>query len=199
MTRSLLSSSRSGLVALTLALLLPASQALPARAAGEGGMSDAFKGFGSNGKDPIQIEADSLEVLDKDRNAVFTGNVNVRQKDTVLKTQRLKVFYEGKAAEGLSQAAGGSNQQIRRFEAEGRVLINQKDQTVTGDHGWFDMRSQTAQISGSVVLTQGKNVARGDRLSVDLRSGQYRLENSGPGRVQLILEPQKADGSPASR
>ena len=193
---------RSGLlhvrtIAAVLALALVTAGA--AHATGEGAMSEAFKGFGSNGKDPIQIEADSLEVLDKDRNAVFTGNVNVRQKDTVLKTQRLKVFYEGKAAEGLSQASGGSSQQIRRFEAEGRVLINQKDQTVTGDHGWFDMRSQTAQINGTVVLTQGKNVARGDRLSIDLRSGQYKLENSGPGRVQLILEPQKADGAPAGR
>ncbi len=198
MTRSHHLARRRALVALALAATITGSLVSPAGAAGEGGMSDAFKGFGSNGKDPIQIEADSLEVLDKDRNAVFTGNVNVRQKDTVLKTQRLKVQYEGKAADGLAQAAGGSSQQIRRFDADGRVLINQKDQTVTGDHGWFDMRSQTAQIIGSVVLTQGKNVARGDRLSIDLRSGQYKLENTG-GRVQLILEPQKTDGAPAGR
>lgn len=193
MTRSTLSAARTSLFALALALV-----ATPALAAAEGGMSEAFKGFGSNGKDPIQIEADSLEVLDKDRNAVFTGNVNVRQKDTVMRTQRLKVFYEGKAAEGLAQAATDQNQQIRRFEAEGKVLITQKDQTVTGDRGWFDMRGQTAQITGSVVLTQGKNVARGDRLQIDLKSGQYKLDNSS-GRVQLILEPQKADGKPAGQ
>lgn len=193
MTRSTLSAARTSLLALALALV-----ATPALAAAEGGMSEAFKGFGSNGKDPIQIEADSLEVLDKDRNAVFTGNVNVRQKDTVMRTQRLKVFYEGKAAEGLAQTATNQNQQIRRFEAEGKVLITQKDQTVTGDRGWFDMRGQTAQITGSVVLTQGKNVARGDRLQIDLKSGQYKLDNSS-GRVQLILEPQKADGKPAGQ
>lgn len=182
---------------LCAALLAIAAPTVPAHAAaGDGAMSEAFKGFGSNGKDPIQIEADSLEVQDKDRTAVFTGNVNVRQKDTVLKTQRLRVFYEGKAAEGLAQAsATGSSQQIRRFEAEGKVLINQKDQTVTGDKGWFDMRSQTSQITGSVILTQGKNVARGDKLTIDMKTGQYKLDNSG-GRVQLILEPQKADSKP---
>jgi lipopolysaccharide export system protein LptA len=184
-----------GRVALVLAtgLLL----ATPASAANDSAMSEAFKGFGSNAKDPIQIEADSLEVLDKDRNAVFNGNVSVRQRDTVLKTLRLKVFYEGKAAEGLAASSSGAGQQIRRFEAEGRVLISQKDQTVTGERGWFDMRAQTAQITGSVVLTQGRNVARGDRLTIDLKSGQYKLDNSG-GRVQLILEPQKAD-APAGR
>lgn len=173
-----------------VAALLLGLAAAPGFAATSGGMSDAFKGFGSNGKDPIQIEADSLEVLDKDRNAVFTGNVHVLQKDTVLKTQRLRVFYEGNGAADLAQAGG--QQAIRRFEAEGKVLISQKDQTVTGDRGWFDMTSQTAQITGSVVLTQGKNVARGDRLSIDLKSGQYKLD--GPGRVQLILESQSPAG-----
>ncbi|NLH80464.1 MAG: lipopolysaccharide transport periplasmic protein LptA [Phyllobacteriaceae bacterium] len=169
------------------AVLLLGLLAVPAGAATSGGMSDAFKGFGSNGKEPIQIEADSLEVLDKDRNAVFTGNVHVLQKDTVLKTQRLRVFYAGNGAADLAQAGG--SQSIRRFEAEGKVLISQKDQTVTGEKGWFDMTTQTAQITGNVVLTQGKNVARGDRLSIDLKSGQYKLD--GAGRVQLILESQQ--------
>ena len=196
MTRSNAASRRSGRAAVAgLFALLVAG---PALAAGEGAMSEAFKGLGSNGKDPIQIEADSLEVLDRDHNAVFTGNVNVRQRDTVLKTQRLKVFYEGNAADGAAQATTGSSQKIRRFEAEGRIMINQKDQTVTGDRGWFDMRSQTAQVTGAVVLTQGKNVARGDKLSVDLATGRYKLENTG-GRVQLILEPQKEGDQPAGR
>lgn len=186
---------RAPRIAHALAAVVVAVSVLPALssawAAGSGGMSDAFKGFGANGKDPIQIEADSLEVLDKDRNAVFTGNVHVLQKDTVLKTQRLRVFYEGNGASDLAKG-GGDAQAIRRFEAEGKILISQKDQTVTGDRGWFDMASQTAQITGNVVLTQGKNVARGERLSIDLKSGQYKLD--GTGRVQLILESQKPAG-----
>lgn len=189
---------RGLLAALAFAVALPAATTVArAQAAATGtstGMSEAFKGFGSNGKDPIQIEADRLEVQDKDRIAIFSGNVNVRQKDTVMKTQRLKVFYEGKAAEGLAQAsAGDNNQQIRRFEAEGRVLIVQKDQTVTGEKGWFDMKSQTAEIINKVVLTQDKNVARGEKLTVDLRTGQYTL---GGSRVLMILEPKKADPQP---
>jgi lipopolysaccharide export system protein LptA len=188
---------RGLLAALILAVALPATTTFAraqSAAGSSSGMSEAFKGFGSNGKDPIQIEADRLEVQDKDRIAVFSGNVNVRQKDTVMKTQRLKVFYEGKAAEGLAQAATGGNQQIRRFEAEGRVMIVQKDQTVTGERGWFDMKTQTAEVLNNVVLTQDKNVARGEKLAVDLRTGQYTL---GGSRVIMILEPKKADAPPA--
>lgn len=165
-----------------IALLLLAALA---GEAGAQGMSDAFKNFGSNTKDPIQIEADSLEVRDRDAYALFAGNVQVRQKGTTLKTARLKVFYEGK----VGQAAGASSQRIRRFEAEGKILIAQGDQSVSGEAGWFDMRADQAMLTGGVVLTQGKNVARGERLSIDLKTGQYKLDGT-KGRVQIILEPQ---------
>ena len=167
----------------------------------QSGTSDVFKGFGSNKSDPIQIDADGLEVLDKDQNAVFSGNVQVRQKETTMRTQRLRVLYEGKAASGLgstvASASPDQSQQIRRLEAEGKVLINQKDQTVVGDRGWFDMRSQTARIDGHVVLSQGKNVGRGEWMTVDLKTGQYKLG----GRVQLFLDatqaPPGTPGAPA--
>lgn len=170
--------------------------AASAAAAAQSSMSEAFRGFGSNRKDPIQIEADSLEFRDKEQFALFTGNVQVRQAGTIMKTQRLKVFYDAKAEPGAGAPSGGlpSNQQFRRFEAEGRVLITQGDQSVTGDQGWFDMRSEEAMLTGGVVLTQGRNVARGDRLTIDLKTGQYRLDapKGGTGRVQLILEPNAA-------
>jgi lipopolysaccharide export system protein LptA len=185
MTRLLRLPCRAVALALTLAAV--AMAALPERARAQSSMSDAFKGFGSNTRDPIQIEADSLEVRDKDAFALFSGNVQVRQKDTTLKTARLRVYYEGKATEG-SVAAG---QKIRRFEAEGRIVIAQGEQSVSGESGWFDMRSDQALLSGGVVLTQGKNIARGEKLTIDLKTGQYRLDaaGGGKGRVQIILEP----------
>ena len=177
--------------ALLLAALVVAA---PACAADQAGASDVFKGFGSNKSDPIQIDADSLEVLDKDQNAVFSGNVRVQQKDTVMKTQRLRVFYEGNAAAGLGKATApvagaakpGAAQQIRRMEVEGKVLITQKDQSVTGDRGWFDIASNQARIDDNVVLIQGQNVARGKWLTIDLKTGQYTLG----GRPVIVLSPQ---------
>jgi lipopolysaccharide export system protein LptA len=170
---------------LALGLLMAVAPAAVATA--QSSMSEAFRGFGSNTKDPVQIEADSLEVRDKDAYALFSGNVQVRQKDTVLKTARLKVFYEG------GGQGGAPGQQIRRFEAEGKVMIVQGGQSVSGESGWFDMRADQAMLQGGVVLSQGKNVARGERLAIDLKSGQYRLE-SGKARVQLVIEPSSGKG-----
>jgi lipopolysaccharide export system protein LptA len=178
-----------------LALALAPAALAPADALAQGSMSEAFKGFGANRKDPIQIEADSLEVRDKESVALFSGNVLVRQSQTVMKAARLKVFYDSKP--GQEGGAGlPSNQQFRRLEAEGRVTISQGDQTVTGEQGWFDMKSEEAMVTGGVVLTQGKNVARGERLAIDMKTGQYRLDAAkGSGRVQLTLEPAAAKGA----
>src|ERR1700751_3568371 len=49
---------------------------------------------GAQDKDqPVQIEAASLEVRDKNKMATFSGDVQVVQGDTTMKCQRLVVFY----------------------------------------------------------------------------------------------------------
>ncbi len=53
----------------------------------------------SNSKDPVKIDADKLEMRDKEGVAVFTGNVAVSQGDALLKAGQMTVYYS-KAKEG---------------------------------------------------------------------------------------------------
>jgi lipopolysaccharide export system protein LptA len=46
-------------------------------------------GMVSNSKDPINIDADKLEVFDREQKAVFIGNVVAVQGDSTLKASRL--------------------------------------------------------------------------------------------------------------
>lgn len=195
----MLSGSRLVPLVLALAAIAPLAPAAAqtggdrkaVQAQSPAGIGDAFKGFGSNSKDPIQIEADSLEVRDRDNMAVFTGNVMVRQKDTVLRTQLLRVYYQPKQSGAAGGPAPTQNQQIRRYEADGKVLISQGDQTVSGETGWFDMPTSKAQINTNVVITQGKNVGVGRRIDVDLKTGQYVLSGDRP---KLVIEPMEGNG-----
>jgi lipopolysaccharide export system protein LptA len=64
---------------------------------------------------------------------------------------------------------------------------------VTGETAVFDTRTNLITMlggGGQVVLTQCKNVMRGDRLTVDMTTGVSRVE-SDTGRVQVLL-PQGA-------
>jgi lipopolysaccharide export system protein LptA len=165
------------------------------------GPANALQGFSKNRDQPVQIEAASLEVRDKDKVATFSGNVHVIQGDTDLRSKTLVVFYEDDSpkAGGIkaAQPGPGGSSQIKRLEANGSVLVTQKDQTATGDKGVFDMRTNTITLMGNVVISQGQSVLRGERLVVDRATGVSRMEG---GRVQGIFQRVPTqDGSPAPR
>ncbi len=151
--------------------------------AGAQGFGEAFKGFSTDSEDPIQIEADRLEVRDKEKVAVYAGNVRVRQGETVLKTAQLRVFYTGEAA----GATPGSS--VSRIEASNRVVVQSGSQTASGDKAVFEMASERVTLTGNVVLTEGDNIVRGQKLVVDLKSRKARMEGD---RVQTILTPSRA-------
>ncbi|MEJ8476522.1 lipopolysaccharide transport periplasmic protein LptA [Roseibium algae] len=145
--------------------------------------SDAFAGFGSNDKAPIEIEAGELQVEDKTNSATFMGDVVVTQGETKLKTDKLRVFYDG-------SASGSTQQKISKLEATGQVYISSKDQTATGDAASFDMKQEVMVMTGKkVVLSQGPNVVVGNRLTVNLKTGKADLQAPKSGRVKVLIQP----------
>src|SRR5712672_1857544 len=60
---------------------------------------NAMQGFSQNRDQPIQIEAASLEMRDKKKEATFAGNVKVVQGDTTMTSKTLVVFYESSSGQ----------------------------------------------------------------------------------------------------
>jgi lipopolysaccharide export system protein LptA len=190
------------------------------------GVPNAMQGFSQNRDQPIHIEAASLEMRDKKKEATFSGNVKVVQGDTTMTSRTLVVFYESSSATAgatvgapaaNSKSAAGSaagtaksapiqsatpgpdgNSSIKRLEARGNVVVTQKDQVVTGETAVFDTRANLVTMLGGVVLTQCRNVLKGDRLIVDMTTGVSRVE-SDSGKVQgLFINQQGCNGQAPS-
>ncbi|MTI43820.1 lipopolysaccharide transport periplasmic protein LptA [Roseibium hamelinense] len=150
--------------------------------------SDAFAGFGSNDREPIEIQANELQVEDKTNSATFSGDVVVSQGEARLVTQRLKVYYDG-------SGGGAVQQRISKLEASGSVRVSSKDQTATGDNASFDMNQQVMVMTGDeVVLSQGPNVVVGNRLTVNLKTGKADLQAPSSGRVKVLIQPGSVQG-----
>ena len=158
------------------------------------GQPNALQGFSQNRNQPVQIEAGALEVRDKDKVATFSGNVKVVQGDTTMRSKSLVVFYEqqgqpsGAPAMKAATPGPGGSSQISRLEATGGVTVNQKDQTATGDKALFDMKSNTVTLQGNVVVSQGRNVMRGDKLVVNLTTGVSQVIAGPSNRVNVLME-----------
>jgi lipopolysaccharide export system protein LptA len=149
-------------------------------------------GLRLNGDEPIEIESDKLEVRENENKAIFTGNVSVTQGPTLMKSGTMIVYY---AKDGGSAATGSSN--IERLEVDGKVYVKSDRQVATGDKGTFDMKTEVLVLSGSeVVLSEGNNVLRGCKLTVQMKSGQAQVDGcskgAGSGRVQMKIEPGSA-------
>jgi len=160
-----------------------------------------FGGFSDNSNEPIKIEADTLEVQDDNRIAIFSGNVKAVQGKMTMRSKRLKVKYSGEQAAGATKEDKSGGTQITSITAEGKVLIESGDnQTATSDWAFFDVIKQTVTISGNVVLSQGENVIEGDKLVIDLKTSRSRFVNSGDPskrkRVRGLFMPKKSGADP---
>jgi len=95
-------------------------------------------------------------------------------------------------------ALGDNGTKITRIYARGDVVINSdEDQTTTGDLADYDVPGQMVTVSGNVVLTQGKNVLKGDRLVINLTTGESRFDpgtanSAKPARIKAIFQKQDA-------
>ncbi|MGU3663442.1 LptA/OstA family protein [Methylobacterium sp. A49B] len=161
-----------------------------------------FGNIGGGGKDPIKIDADRLDVFDRENRAVFAGNVVAVQGDSTIRCSTMTVTYKrgkdtpGKAAKGeiaeASEAAPPRNPAengIQKVDCAGPVTVVQKDQVATGDHAEFDQDAKRIVLTGNVVLSQCQNVTRGQRLVYDMNTGRANMDPVPGGRVSALFVP----------
>ena len=155
--------------------------------AGAQSVSTPLGGFAKDNKEPIDIEADELEIKQKENIAIFSGKVNVIQGKFRLQTSKLVVKYleAGKA--------GNSKRQISKLLATGGVIVTSETQSATGDWARMDMKKNTIVMGDNVVISQGENVIRGSKVLVDLNTGHSRILSSPKqgGRVRAIFKQKK--------
>ena len=174
--------------------------------AGRGGRSrsSAFGELGSN-REPIKIDADRLDVFDKEGRAVFGGNVVAVQGDSTMRCSLLTVHYEAGKAAGAAAGTGsggglaGQDSAIRKLDCKGPVTIVSKTQVATGDNAEFDRARNKVVLAGNAALSDGPNVTRGERVAYDLNTGIASIEG---GRVRALIVPgsgQKPGAAPSAR
>jgi lipopolysaccharide export system protein LptA len=144
--------------------------------------SDLFAGFQAKSKDPIQVDAQALEVHEEgpQRISVFSGGVTIKRGNTLMKAGTV-TLYSGTDATASSA--------FTRIEAGGKISVVSGAQTVTGDNAVVDMKANTITVAGGVVLSQGDNVITGSRLIVNLATGRARVEQDPGKQIRGVFSP----------
>lgn len=145
---------------------------------------------------PIDITADEAEVINSQCLAIWRGAAEALQGDARLRADVINIY--GRAGSKGGQVSCGATS---RIEATGRVYYVTPEQSVRGDKAVYEAAANTLVMTGDVIVAQGRNVARGSRLTVNLATRQAQMESGAkglnkPGRVRGVFYP--SQGSPAS-
>ncbi|MEQ9520354.1 MAG: lipopolysaccharide transport periplasmic protein LptA [Parvibaculum sp.] len=133
-------------------------------------------GFRADPDAPIEIEADTLEVQQNAQQATFIGNVDAIQGTMRLRSDKLVVFYAEKTA---ASSGGEGGTEITRIRADGNVhVMSEDDQSADGQWAIYQVVNSEITMGDAVVLRQGDNVVRGNRLKIDLNTGVARVESA---------------------
>jgi lipopolysaccharide export system protein LptA len=187
---------------LTLAAGIVSAWMAPMAHAQAPGTGFANSYSGNSGK-PVDIEADSLEVDDRKKTAIFKGNVSATQGDMNITSQQISVTYTSAGGTKQADASGkavasplGAGGDISIVNARGNVVVTMKADQQRAESDWaiFDVQKQQITMGDNVELSKGanrENVLRGTKLVIDLASGQTKFDSSGQasGRIKAIFTP----------
>ncbi|MBT9372137.1 LptA/OstA family protein [Rhizobium sp. CSW-27] len=150
-----------------------------------------MEGMKLSNDQPIQIQSDQLQIKDEEKKAYFTGNVQVVQGATTMRSGSMTVLYKG---EGTTVSSGQTD--IDKIFIDDKVVLTSGTQQASADNGVFDMASQTFVLTGKqVVLSDGPNVFKGCKLTVHMETGEAKLDACG-GRVEIMLDPKSRPQQP---
>ncbi|MCH8465419.1 MAG: LptA/OstA family protein [Roseinatronobacter sp.] len=122
---------------------------------------------------PVEIRADQLEVDNTTGETVFSGNDVLGQCEMRIAAPLIRIFY---ATEG--------ERRIERLEASGGVTLVTSEEAAEAQDAIYEVVLGTVRMLGDVILTQGQNILSGDRLDVNLRTGQGRMD----GNVRTLIQ-----------
>lgn len=130
---------------------------------------------------PVDVEADQMEIIDADKQAVFRGNVDATRGGTNMKAEEMTVFYAD-----IKNADGTTRTDATLIKAKRSVTITTKKEVITGDWADIDVQKNTLVVGGNVKLVQGATVLQGKELHADLNTNKIQMTG---GRVKGSFLP----------
>ncbi len=136
-----------------------------------------------NANAPVDFAADRIELQDRSDRAILTGNVEVKQGDMTLRAARVTINY-----------TSADQTQVNRMDASGSVVLTTATETARSQYAIYDLRSRLVTMIGGVTVSRaGKGETKGNRLVINMNSGQASLDGgssgSGGGRVTGRFTP----------
>ncbi|MGV3491920.1 MAG: lipopolysaccharide transport periplasmic protein LptA [Devosia sp.] len=130
--------------------------------------------------DPVEVTADSFEIDDMTKNAVFTGSVVIsRGSSLTVWADKVVVVY-----------GSGGQSDMQSLTATGNVRIKTAQQNATGGQAVYDPGAQILRLTQNVTVTNAQGTVSGPELVLNLANNTTTFSGSEGGRVTGVFTPQ---------
>lgn len=137
----------------------------------------------------INILANKL-VFEREKNfAEFSGNVKATEKDTVLTSETMKIYFSDTLEKGQEKTVNSRN--IKEIQASGNVKITFEDTVAISEKAVYSIQDNVLILTGkNTRLTRAGNSITGDKITIFRSDGRVSVEGSSQNRVQAEFMPQ---------
>jgi lipopolysaccharide export system protein LptA len=143
------------------------------------GASGAAHAQAGDSSAPIDVSADQQETINSKCITIFRGNVEILQNRSRMRARQVTIYSARKAGGDANNSCGAA----QRMEAEGTVYLVSEAQQARGERAVYTFDNNIAVLTGNVVVTKGKDVTTGDKLTVNTKTNDAKLESNNPGRT----------------
>ena len=142
----------------------------------------------------MEITSDRMEAFNDKKLIIFSGNARIIQGKSVLKSDRLLLYYKGKlkTENKKSEVGAEQNGNLEKIEAQGNVSFTQEERTAQGDHAIYYRESNKIVMTGNALLNEGKNSIKGDRVTILINENRGLVESDTQNQVKAIIYPQSS-------
>jgi lipopolysaccharide export system protein LptA len=182
---TLFSAALRGFLGAAVALLLVS---LPFPSAAPAQRNDAMGEFGL-GSGQVRITADQLIADSEENSAEFIGNVKAVQEDTVITSDRLKIFFKKGVTETKDEPAPDA---LVKIVIKGNVEIKFDNRVAVTQEAVYIAEDQRLILSGpNSKIISGKDTISGERITYFRDKGRIQVEAGRGGRVEAVIYPSK--------
>ncbi len=138
--------------------------------------------------DRIVITSDTLLSDPNGNNAEFSGNVKAVQGDTIITSNRLKIFFKKNSSENMNTGETA----MEKIIASGNVIIKFDNRVAVTEKAVYITSEKLLVLTGqnSTVTSEGNSIS-GEKITVNRANGRVRVEGGTGNRVKAVILPGK--------
>lgn len=122
---------------------------------------------------PITITADEMMSTEKDSSVTFLGDVDAKQGELRIRSDKMTVHYSGKGKDVPKEK--DVSQQVEKIVCNGNVEITRDDWLGTSKKMIYLADKEEVLLTGNAKFWQGQNMVSGEKIIYYMKEGRSEV------------------------